>query len=205
MFGISLDRLAQILPLALGPVGALQGAVMQAVIREAATAALTRGFTQAGFGNNLGQTLNAFANAFNAETSALQAESRSTQQALDSLYRDGGLADSVNRLSDSVSNLVSQMARGGNGIDDDSSGGGGSNSWLVAIAKVLGKMLGQQAQKLVDESKAISGATGDAKQQNSLLTQFQADSQLFGIMSNAVNNFISTVGQGLRTQAQKSA
>src|SRR5207244_959313 len=79
-------------------------------------------------------------------------------------------------------------ALGGQGLQRNKGAhGGGSGSWLEAIAEAMGNALGQMAQKLVDESNSLQGMAGnpaDAQQFQATMAKFQADSQMFSMLSN---------------------
>lgn len=90
------------------------------------------------------------------------------------------------------------------GSDKDTDGA--ADSWLVAIAKAMGKMLGNQAQRLVDLTNEMSKHTGknDAQEFQQINAEFSAQSQMFGILSNSFSNSIKTIGDGLTTIARKN-
>ena len=86
--------------------------------------------------------------------------------------------------------------------------GGGGNSWLEAIAEAMGDALGQMAQKLVDESTSLQGLAGNAdgsgaQQFQATMAKFQADSQMFSMLSNAFSNAIKSIGEGMTSMASK--
>ena len=86
--------------------------------------------------------------------------------------------------------------------------GGGGGSWLEAIAQAMGDALGQMAQKLVDESTSLQGLAGNAdgsgaQQFQATMAKFQADSQMFSMLSNAFSNAIKSIGDGMTTMASK--
>ena len=85
-------------------------------------------------------------------------------------------------------------------------GGGGGGSWLEAIAEAMGNALGQMAQKLVDESNSLQSLAGnqnDAQQFQATMAKFQADSQMFSMLSNAFSTAIKSIGEGMQTMASK--
>jgi hypothetical protein len=87
-------------------------------------------------------------------------------------------------------------------------GGGGGKSWLEALAQAMGSALGNMAQKMVNESNQIQSLSGDssssgAQQFQAAMAQFQADSQMFGMLSNAFSNAIKTIGDGMSSMASK--
>jgi hypothetical protein len=84
--------------------------------------------------------------------------------------------------------------------------GGGSGSWLEAIAEAMGSALGQMAQKLVTESTELQNLAGnqtDATQFQATMAKFQADSQMFSMLSNAFSTAIKSIGDGMTTMASK--
>ncbi|GAA0683330.1 hypothetical protein ISN75_20775 [Dyella marensis] len=114
------------------------------------------------------------------------------------------LQDAMTKDINSIINNESLMRALKGGSDKDSDGLG--ESWLVAIAKAMGKMLGQQAQHLVDLTNQMSQHTGkdDAQVFQQLNAEFSAQSQMFGILSNSFSNSIKTIGDGLTTLARKN-
>lgn len=114
------------------------------------------------------------------------------------------LQDAMSKDIQDVINNESLMRTLKGGSDKDSDGLG--ESWLVAIAKAMGKMLGQQAQHLVDLTNQMSQHTGkdDAQVFQQLNAEFSAQSQMFGILSNSFSNSIKTIGDGLTTLARKN-
>ena len=114
------------------------------------------------------------------------------------------LQDAMTKDIQSVINNESLMRTLKSSSDKDADGAG--ESWLVAIAKAMGKMLGQQAQHLVDLTDQMSQHTGkdDAQVFQQLNAEFSAQSQMFGILSNSFSNSIKTIGDGLTTLARKN-
>jgi hypothetical protein len=85
---------------------------------------------------------------------------------------------------------------------------GGGGSWLEAIAQAMGDALGQMAQKLVDESTSLQGLAGNAdgsgaQQFQATMAKFQADSQMFSMLSNAFSTAIKSIGEGMTSMASK--
>jgi uncharacterized protein YukE len=103
-------------------------------------------------------------------------------------------------------------ALGADGLQKNKGAGhgaaGGGGSWLEAIAQAMGDALGQMAQKLVDESTSLQGLAGNAdgsgaQQFQATMAKFQADSQMFSMLSNAFSNSIKSIGDGMTTMASK--
>jgi hypothetical protein len=160
-----------------------------------------------------GQTRDAAVNIFNttfSHTSGIPAgDSPATQQVIDSAFRNGNLAPSSQSLTDSITKMT--IALGAKGQQQASGGGGGGDgeSWLEAIAKAMGQALGTMAQNLVNESNQLSSLSGDssssgAQQFQTVMAQFQAHSQLFGMLSDAFSNAIKSIGQGMQTMGSKT-
>jgi hypothetical protein len=101
-------------------------------------------------------------------------------------------------------------ALGGQGLEKNKgahgAAGGGGGSWLEAIAEAMGNALGQMAQKLVDESNSLQSLAGnqnDAQQFQATMAKFQADAQMFSMLSNAFSTAIKSIGDGMTTMASK--
>jgi hypothetical protein len=126
-------------------------------------------------------------------------------------YRNGGLAQSVQNLSDNMAKMIDAVGAQNQKQQADGSGGssGGGGSWLEAIAKAMGSALGQMASRLTSESQQLQSLGGDgsaagAQQFQSVMAQFQAHSQLFSMLSDAFSTAIKSIGQGMQTMASKS-
>jgi hypothetical protein len=97
-------------------------------------------------------------------------------------------------------------ALGGQGLEKNKGAHGGGGSWLEAIAEAMGNALGQMAQKLVDESNSLQSLAGnqnDAQQFQATMAKFQADAQMFSMLSNAFSTAIKSIGDGMTTMASK--
>ena len=104
-------------------------------------------------------------------------------------------------------------ALGGQGLEKNKgahgAAGGGGGSWLEAIAEAMGNALGQMAQKLVDESNQLQSLAGNqndpsgAQQFQATMAKFQADAQMFSMLSNAFSTAIKSIGDGMTTMASK--
>jgi hypothetical protein len=115
----------------------------------------------------------------------------------------------------SGSNLASQILANGEAGQQATSASpdsakGKSGNWLEALAQAMGTALGGMASKLVSESNTLQSLSSNAgsgtqaaDQFEQAESQFQADSQLFGILSNAFATAIKSIGDGMSTLAQK--
>jgi hypothetical protein len=111
-----------------------------------------------------------------------------------------------NSMSSSLTEALGQQ--GQNKSSHASGGGQGGGSWLEAIAQAMGQALGQMAQKLVNESQSLQSEAGNAngsgaQQFQTTMAQFQADSQMFSMLSNAFSTSIKSIGDGMTTMASK--
>jgi hypothetical protein len=155
--------------------------------------------------------LNTFNTSFASGSGGTTGSSSATQPVLDAAFRNGGLAQSTQQLTDAMTQLTTALGAQGqqsSGAQSGSSGTGG-NSWLEAIAKAMGTALGGMAQKLVTESNALSSLSSDSSASGAQafqteMTQFQADSQLFGMLSDAFSNAIKSIGTGMQTMASRT-
>ncbi len=109
-----------------------------------------------------------------------------------------------------VSVYVGDIASSGLQRDKDGVSGKGGKSWLVAIAQAMGNALGTKAAKLVELSQKLdklAGKSSDdqqaAKDFQKTMAQFQAESQLFSMLSNAFSTAIKSIGEGMTSLARK--
>jgi hypothetical protein len=108
-------------------------------------------------------------------------------------------------LDDLAASLTNSL--GQNGLSKSSCGTG--KSWLEAIAEAMGRALGQMAQKLVDETNQLQNLSGSAsgssgaQEFQAVMAKFQADSQMFSMLSNAYSTSIKSIGEGMSTMASK--
>jgi uncharacterized protein HemX len=99
---------------------------------------------------------------------------------------------------------------------------GGAGSWLVALAKAMGEMTGNHLQKMMqaqDRMEAsevtdadLKGKTDEEKAQikqekgkefTQAQAEFQAESKLFAMCSEATSTVLKSVGEGLSSMARK--
>ena len=193
----------------------------QAVLQTANTA-FQNTLTQLGItGQSRDSALNTFNTSFSSTSGIPAGDSSATQQVLDASFRSGNLAPTSQSLTDSMTQLTMALgAKGQQQASGGSAGSSGDESWLEAIAKAMGQTLGAMAQKLVDESNQLSSlsasssttggattggsSTSSAEQFQTVMAKFQADSQLFGMLSDAFSNAIKSIGQGMQTMGSKT-
>lgn len=88
-------------------------------------------------------------------------------------------------------------------VGTNESSSSGSKSWLVAIAQALGTMLGEKAETMKGLVDKMNAAEENGKEFNMALTEFQAESQMFSMLSNATSTAIKSIGEGLTSNARK--
>jgi hypothetical protein len=116
------------------------------------------------------------------------------------------IQDAAKQIVDEVKKDLKE-GKGGEG-----SGKASAESWLVAIAKAMGKTMGDRAAKLVDLSQRIAntktgGSNSDqqaaAKQMQQLNAEFQATSQEFSLLQNTFSTAIKAIGEAMSSVARK--
>ncbi len=101
----------------------------------------------------------------------------------------------------------------GNKGTGKSGGKGGKASWLEAISRAMGEVLGDKSAKMVELSnkiKEVAGAGGDekaqqasAKEMSALQSEMQGTSQMLSMLQAAFNNAIKSIGEGLTQMGRK--
>lgn len=194
---------------------ALEEAEQQAM-QQVAQQAFSGALSQLG-ANNQSNLMNAFMAGYSAASgqSSDGSTSQLAQQLLNSSYQNGALASSQQNLQSEMANLIDQLGAQGQQTDGSdgsgsSSGGtsGAGNNWMEAIAKAMGEALGRLSQKVVDESQQLNSLAGNssqngAQQFQSVMAEFQADSQTLSMLSNAFATAIKSIGEGMQTMASK--
>jgi len=108
-------------------------------------------------------------------------------------------SDIAKDIGRSIADLVKKL-RGG---DEE----GGADSWLVAIAKAMGKVAGQHAKKLADLSNKLDGLKGNdsnnAQQSQEITNQMQGESQMLNLLQTAFSNVLKTIGESIANMARK--
>ncbi len=97
----------------------------------------------------------------------------------------------IGGIADFVTNQIRQ--EGANSEE----AGEGKGSWLVAMARVLGKACQDKADALVAKAENLDNS--NTKQ----VAEFQAMSQEFSMMMNATTSAIKAIGEGLASTARK--
>jgi uncharacterized protein YukE len=209
-FGLNLSTVLDLVQLAVAfETGGASLALQQAgqmALKDVSSQAFSASLSRLNITGDQSSARNAFNDAFSLASGLNGGSNSLTQKLLDASYRHGGLADSMNQLTDAMTNLT--IALGRQGQDDSGGGDGSGDNWLVAIAKAMGNALGRLSAKLVDESRQLDHLAGDtssggAQKFQSTMAKFQADAQTLGMLSDAFSNAIKSIGQGMQTMASK--
>lgn len=108
--------------------------------------------------------------------------------------------DFTNDLAKSIFELAKRIKCGG----EDEEGG---SSWLVAIAKAMGKAAGKHAERVAELANKIDSLNGDdpaqAKEATKLQNEMQGESQMLSLMQNAFATALKTIGESMSTMARK--
>lgn len=114
-------------------------------------------------------------------------------------------------FAEQIAKQICQQAR--ENIESEECGGSskggkgkGADSWLIALAKAMGQIAGKHADKLNELSQKMdkAGGGGQASQEfMSAQSEFQAESQLFGMLQSSFTNVLKTLGEGLTQMARK--
>jgi hypothetical protein len=125
-----------------------------------------------------------------------------------------GFGEDIQELVDQLTKSIAEETAQNCGDDEEVGGGrggkgGGSSSWLIALAKAMGQTAGKHADKLVELSNKMDAASssqgkgGPSSEFTSAQSEFQAESQMFGMLQNAFTNALKSIGEGLSTMARK--
>lgn len=104
----------------------------------------------------------------------------------------------ANDVADQLVSSVLKRARDGNGDGDGNVTG--SQSRLMKLAMVMGKLLDQKMDKMIDVGEKMDKAS----KQGALSAQIQALGQELSMISNALNSTIKSIGESNTTLARKS-
>jgi hypothetical protein len=187
--------------------GATWAALGQQLLSQVATQAFSSALDQLGVGGPLKDlALNAF-----SEGAAGSADGAGIfdQELLDTVRNaanhqgaDGQYTGELDRAQQDLAKDITQFLAESYGRKD-AEGSGGSDSWLVAMAKAMGRMAGDKAQKMKDLSTKLEGLDQDAKEYNETLFELQGSSQEYNLMTSAFSQVIKSVGEGLAQLARK--
>ena len=85
------------------------------------------------------------------------------------------------------------------------SGKGGATSWFAILARALGEIAGKHLDKMIELSDKMQDLTDkeDAGEMSAVQAEFQAESQMFKMASEAASTAIKSIGEGFQSMARK--
>jgi hypothetical protein len=203
MFGINLNFASMISQIALAAATGGASIAMQAAMRMVVSSIAQQVISQLGRQMGLppaviGMAQQAFAAASGSEGAG------SLNTAIEALGQlTGSNPAEVGQAQREGNEIVKQMvesilkrARDG-GSDED--GASGPESRLMKLAKAMGKLL----DKKMDQMIAVGAKMDKSEKQGALSAQMQALGQELGMISNALNNTIKSIGESNTTLARK--
>lgn len=99
-------------------------------------------------------------------------------------------------LDNQINDIATNLAESEEGKEAKASGGG---SWLMALARSLGRTADKLAKEMDDMSKTL----GDGENKASQNLKFGAKSQEFSQFFNSANTVIKAIGEALASGARK--
>ncbi len=92
-----------------------------------------------------------------------------------------------------------------NAEEGQESSKGGAKNWFTILAQALGKTAGQYLDKMVDLQEKMTNLTDkdDAGKMAEAQAEFQAQSQMFKLASEATSTAVKSIGEGLSSMARK--
>jgi hypothetical protein len=133
-------------------------------------------------------------------------------------------SDFKKELSNALVENVRNQLKDGNGSEETGTGsakGSGKSSggsWMLAIARAMGEVMGKKAARMVELSQKIQALSDSQAQQGQqsdgdkmkaaaetqkLNTEFQATSQEFNLLQTTFSTTIKTLGEGMASIARK--
>jgi hypothetical protein len=183
---------------ALGPLGGIASQLMTQL-----TSAIGQQFLQQ-LGDKLGlpqSTIDAAQGAFAGSIGDFQGAQTNLQELISQVADATGAspieeAEAQSQLDDAIADQAVAASESEEGKEAKASGGG---SWLMAIARSLGKT----ADKLAKEMDSMSKTLGDGENKASQNLKFSAKSQEFSQFFNSANTVIKALGEALASGARK--
>ncbi len=154
-------------------------------------------------------------NAF-AAASGTEGFPRSLRDAVSQVAQQGGfspqqqgalLRDSFDGAQWLAKSVLDKMVNGDNGEGGGVRGGRRrGESFLMALARVMGQAIDGKMDKLMSTAKSLDQAnqSGDKSHVSEMSAKIQALSQEVSMLSNALNNSIKSLGEASTTLARKN-
>lgn len=164
-----------------------------------------------------------FSSATGLSTAVSDSLSDLTATLADASNSRGELTQAVSDLEDAIFDLTMSLttestdeASEGEGSSSSASQKGGASNWLVAMARAMGEALGNQAGKMIELTQEMKESTAQeiddddtqaqtqqAQEFNMLMTEYQAQSQMYNMLSSSYATAIKAIGEGLAGLARK--
>jgi len=201
-----------------GGTSLMMQAAMNAV-QQVAQNALIGAISNMGLGQGLGGLMmDAFSSAFSAATGNMEAATQQvmdlTSEITDYANAKGDLTQATDDLTTATTDLLTQGLY--NELESEAeesgsaSGGEGKESWLVAMARALGEAAGEQAKLMIGAAEDMDQVTesgmskeDQAAEMTKLQAEFQAYSQMFSMLQNALATAVKSIGEGMTAVARK--
>jgi hypothetical protein len=126
-----------------------------------------------------------------------------------------GLREAFRELAGELTKSLVEAVRAELKKGDGEAAEGSGGSWMLAIARAMGKVLGEKASRMVELSEKIQGlssssGTGDASKMQAaaetqrLNSEFQATGQEFNLLQTTFSTAIKTLGEGMASVARRN-
>lgn len=184
---------------ALGPLGGLASSLLTQL-----TSAVGQQFLQE-LGDKLGlpqSTIDAAQGAFAGSVGDFQGAQTNLQDLISQIGEQTGASPiEVGEAQSELDNAIHEQAISASESEDakEAKQSGGGGSWLMAIARALGKT----ADKLAKEMDGMSKTLGEGSNKASQSLKFSAKSQEFSQFFNSANTVIKALGEALSAGARK--
>jgi hypothetical protein len=180
-----------------GPIGGMIGSAIGNAVGEAIGEGVKQGAKDSGMPKFLQDLVG------KAVDSAVAGAHKNVDPKIADLVKNNsGVQDVLRQLTKDVAQGISEDTKGSNG-------GKGAQSWLVALAKAMGKVVGDKTQRLVELSNKINELPTNSKdpsvsnQMTQASMEMQGVSQELKIMQEAASTVIKGIGDALSSMARK--
>ena len=102
-----------------------------------------------------------------------------------------------------IEDFIEASVKEANESCQGSEGGKGGDNWLVMLAKAMAKMQAEHMDKMQAAQEEMGSAGDDKEAFFDASATFQAESQMFKMVSEALSTMIKSVGEGLASIARK--
>lgn len=186
-----------------GAIGSAVGNALQGAVGQGVKGALDNLHKEAGMPKFLAESLTKLVDQVVDGLKNKNVPADAQQHVQDKYGKD--FENLANELIEKLSSAVKQAKAEGSGS--------GSDSWMVAIAKAMGKVMGEKAKTLVSLSDRMAAnkpadTSPEAKQEaaaasQTMSTEFQATSQEFNLLQTTFSTSIKSIGEAMSSIARK--